>query len=221
MSSREKLGVAAFGQKAHLRRHDGAFAVHVDGAAFQHELVGTVAVDSGQVGHLHADKRVLVPREVQAVHQPAPAVEVPVHGAHAAFVVDDEGRAAVADPRVVGRHLDDAHVVQIAQLVARRRVVFGVHAHRDGLELRDGLRDLLVGMLGRLRAVAPVVGAAGPQHPDAVLRLEFGRHAVSVALGGGFVFEYGLHGRFLSSLVCSGVALPGLALGPSAHRRER
>ena len=196
-----ELGVAPLGQEAHLRGHHGAFAVHVDGAALQHERVRAVAVHAGEVGHLQAHERVLVPREVQAVHQPAPCVEVPVHRAHVAVVVHHERGAAVADPRVVAGHLHDQDVLLARQHVVRGGVVLGVHAHDDRLEPGDAARHVGVRLLCGLRAVAPVVGTMRPQHPDALLRLKLAGHAVAVLLRGRFVLVNCIHKYVLSGLV--------------------
>ena len=49
----------------------------------------------------------------------------------------------------------------------------------------DGAGDGGILLLGRLGAVGPSVGAAGPAHPHAILRGELGGHKEAVGLGGG------------------------------------
>lgn len=56
-------GVAAFGEQAHLGREQGAFAVNMDGAAFEHEVGGAVGVDAFNLADLLRNEIVLIPRK--------------------------------------------------------------------------------------------------------------------------------------------------------------
>lgn len=85
-------GVAAFGEQAHLGREQGAFAVNMDGTAFEHKVGGAVGVDALDLADLLRNEIVLIPREIQAVNQTAPGVEFPVNGADITLVVDNERR---------------------------------------------------------------------------------------------------------------------------------
>ena len=195
--------VAAGIEQAHVGGDDRALAVHVDGAALEDEAFGTVATAAAHLGHLEGDLLVFVPREVQAVLEAAVGVEVPMHGALVALVVDHPGGAGVAHPRVVGGHLDDGDVLVVLEHGLGVGVVRLVHAHGDGLELGDSARHVGVLLLSRLRAPGPRVGAVRPRHPDAGLRLELAGHAVAVGLRGGNALVNRLHNAHLSVLVCS------------------
>ena len=174
------VGVASLGQQAHLGREHGALAVDVDGAALEHEALGAVGIDALDLADLLRDLIVEIPREIEPVDEPTPGIERPVHGAHAAVIVDEERRPAVADPGVVARHLDDAHGAR--QALARVLVLRWGDADRHGFKLQDGRRHVQKGFLRGLGAVAPVVVALRPEHPDAGLRLKLRRHPVSVEL---------------------------------------
>ena len=174
-------GVAPLGQQAHLSREHRTLAVDMDRPALEHEALGAVGIDTLQLAHLLRDLIVEIPREIEPVDQTAPGVERPVHGAQTAAVVDEKRRTAVADPRVVARHLDDAHGAR--QALARGLVLRRADADRHGFKLQDGLRHVQKRPLRGLGAVAPVVVALRPEHPHAGLRLEFRRHPVAVALG--------------------------------------
>ena len=117
---------------------------------------------------------------------------MPVVGALAALAVDDVGGAGVAEPRVIGGHLDDGHALVLLEDGLAVGVVDFVGAHVLG----DGAGDVGVLLLGRLGAVGPGVGAMGPAHPHAILRSELGRHVEAVGRRGGFAFVNGLHRLF-------------------------
>ncbi len=56
-------GVAAFGEQAHLGREQGAFAVNMDGTAFEHKVGGAVGVDALDLADLLRNEIVLtIPR---------------------------------------------------------------------------------------------------------------------------------------------------------------
>ena len=184
-------GGAAGGQQALVGHDEGALAVDGDGAALEDHVIGTIAVAAGELGHLESDLLVLVPGEVQAVDHAAVGVEVPVVGALAALAVDHEGGAGVAEPGVVGGHLEHDDVVAVLVLLILEDglavgVVSLVDAHDDRGELGDGVGDVGVLRLGRLGAVGPGVGTVGPAHPHAILRGELGGHEVAVGPRGGF-----------------------------------
>ena len=174
------VGVAPLGQQAHLGREHGTLAVDVDRAALEHEALGAVGVDALDLADLLRDLIVEIPREIEPVDKAAPGVERPVHGAHAAVVIDEERRPAVADPGVVARHLDDAHGTR--QALARVLVLRRGDADRHGFKLQNGRRHVQKSFLRGLGAVAPVVVALRPEHPDAGLRLKLRRHPVAVEL---------------------------------------
>ena len=98
-----------FGLSRHssVRQHR-TLAVDVDRAALEHER-RPVAVVAFDLQHLGGDPFVAVPGEVEAALGPAPGVEAPVDPAPPAVAVDDEGRAGVAHPGVVGGDLDHPH----------------------------------------------------------------------------------------------------------------
>src|SRR5699024_9331258 len=130
--------VAAGIKQAHVGGDHGALAVHVDGAALEDEALGTVATAAAHLGHLERDLLVFVPREVQAVFETAVGVEVPMHGALAALVVDHPGGTGVAHPRVVGGHLDDGDGLVVLEHGLGVGVVGLVYSHGGGLALGDG-----------------------------------------------------------------------------------
>ena len=176
---------AAGGKQALVGNDKGALAVDGDGAALEDHVVGTIAAAAGELSHLEGDLLVLVPREVQAVDEAAVGVEVPVVGALLALAVDDVGGGGVAEPGVVGGHLDDGDVLVVLEDGLAVGIVDLVGAHIDRGELGDGAGDGGILLLSRLGAVGPGVGAVGPAHPHAILRGELGGHEEAVGLGGG------------------------------------
>ena len=191
------IGVAAFGEQAHLGREQGTLAVNMDGAAFEHEVGGAVGVDALNLADLLRNEIVLIPREIQAVDQTAPGIEFPVNGADIALVVDNERRAAVADPGVVARHFYNADLG--GEHVARILILRGADANRHWLELSNGLRDLGKDLLRGLRTVSPVVGAFRPEHPDLFLFFKLTGHSEAVSLRG--AFNSLRHFSFLSEII--------------------
>ncbi len=106
-----QLGVAVAVEQALCSGEQGALPVDVDGAALEDE-VGCVDRCAFKVEHLAADEVVGVPGEVQPHREATPCVELPVDAAYFVAVVDQEGRSAVSDPRVVRAHLDHADSVR-------------------------------------------------------------------------------------------------------------
>jgi hypothetical protein len=58
------------------------------------------------------------------------------------------------------------------------------YAHCDRLVLADNVSDFDEGVLGGFGAERPNVCTFRPEHPRAVVRLKFGRHAKSIHFGG-------------------------------------
>ena len=184
---------AAGGQEALIGNDKGALAVDGDGAALENHVVGTIAAAAGELSHLEGDLLVLVPREVQAVDEAAVSVEVPVVSALLALAVDDVGGSGVAEPSVVGGHLDDGDVLVVLEDSLAVGVVDLVGAHEDRGELGDSASDGGVLLLSRLGAMSPGVGAVGPAHPHAILRSKLCRHKEAVGLRSGFRFSDRTH----------------------------
>ena len=176
---------AARGKQALVGHDKGALAVDGDGAALEDHVIGTIAAAAGELSHLEGDLLVLVPREVQAVDEAAVGVEVPVVGALLTLAVDDVGGGGVAEPGVVGGHLDDGDVLVLLEDGLAVGIVDLVGAHGNRGELGDGAGDGGILLLSRLGAVGPGVGAVGPTHPHAILRGELSGHKEAVGLGGG------------------------------------
>ena len=172
------VGVAPRAQKAHLGGEQGAFPVHVDGAALQHKAGRVVAVHTFDLADLAGHGVVVGPGKIAPVHKAAPGVELPVHRAHRALVVGQKGGAAVPAPGVVGAHLHHPHLV--GQLGAGVGVLGGGDQHGHRLKGADGPGHVGIGFLGGLCAVAPVVRPLGPDHPDLFLGLVLAGHAEAV-----------------------------------------
>ena len=108
-----------------------ALAVDVDRAALEDER-RAVAVGALRSRRPWRQRGRPVPGEVQPAVEAAPGVEAPIDPAPPAPAVDDERRADVADPGVVGRHLDHraprsgSSVAGVVELGGRDR-------HRDRL----------------------------------------------------------------------------------------
>ena len=89
--------IAVVIEQAFLGRHQRAFAIGMDGTAFQNDG-GRIPVLTFDMAHFERHEIILVPGEIEAVFETAPGVEPPVDGAHIAFAVDDKGRTAIAHP---------------------------------------------------------------------------------------------------------------------------
>ena len=147
---------AARGKQALVGHDKGALAVDGDGAALEDHVVGTIATAAGELSHLEGDLLVLVPRKVQAVDEAAVGVEVPVVGALLALAVDDVGGGGVAEPGVVGGHLDNGDVLVVLEDGLAVGIVDLVGAHIDRGELGDGAGDGGILLLSRLAPWAQV-----------------------------------------------------------------
>jgi hypothetical protein len=137
-----EIGISVRVEQALLAGQQGALAVDVNGAAFEHQ--GHRATRQVQMLQYGAgDRRVLVVGLIPA----APAVEAPIDAFDAASAVDDEARAGIAGPGIVVGHGQAGD----ARTAFERRLgdVVGIGDHGDGLEAGDGARDLGVGLLRR------------------------------------------------------------------------
>ena len=179
-----QVRIAVGVEQAFLGGQQRALAVHVNGAAFQHEAGRDVAGATLDAQHLAGHLAVALPGPVQATVEAAPGVEVPVHAAHFAVAVDDEGRAGVAYPGVIAAHLHQADVRLPAQSCAGVLVLRGGHTDAHRLEARNGLGHGAERRLGRLATQAPVVRAFRPEHPGLAVRFPFRRHAKAVGARG-------------------------------------
>ena len=110
---------------------------------------------------------------------------MPVVGALIALAIDNKSGSGVAEPSVVGGHLDNGDVLVFLKGGLAVGVVGLVCAHGDRGELGDGASDGGILLLSRLGAVGPGVGAVGPTHPHAILRSELSGHKEAVGLRGG------------------------------------
>ena len=176
---------AARGKQALVGHDHGAFAVDGDGTALEDHVIGTIATAAGKLSHLKGNLLVLVPREIEAVDEAAVGVEVPVVGALIALAIDNKSGSGVAEPSVVGGHLDNGDVLVFLKGGLAVGVVGLVCAHGDRGELGNSASDGGILLLGRLGTMGPSVGAMGPTHPHAILRGEFSRHKETVGLRGG------------------------------------
>ncbi|MNZ39017.1 hypothetical protein D3C78_565030 [compost metagenome] len=174
-----EVRVAVAVEQAFLGGDQGAFAIDMDGAAFQHEAIGAIALAVLDLEDLARHLVVAVPGEVEAAIEAAPGIEGPVHTAHFALVVDHEGRAGITDPGVVGADFHHADV-RLVETRAGVLVLAGGDADGHRLEARDGLGHGGEGGLRRLAAEAPVVRALGPDHPGLAVGFPLGRHAEAV-----------------------------------------
>ncbi len=151
----------------------------MDGAAFEHEALGAVALAALDLEDLARHLVVTLPWPVQAAIEATPGVEGPVHAAYFAAGIGHEGRPGVAHPGVVG---GDLHQADTLVVQARTGIFVLRRADADGhrLELGDGLGHGAEGGLRRLAAVAPVVRALGPDHPGLAVGFPFRRHAEAI-----------------------------------------
>ena len=162
----------------------------MDRTTFKHETFGLIALAALHFQHLGGQLLVAVPRRVQAAIEAAPGIEAPIHTAHFAMVVDDEGWAGVTHPGVVVADFDHTNV-RLVELATGVFVLAG--GGRDGyrLEAGNGLGQGYVGGLRRLAAEAPVVRALWPDHPHLGLRGPLGGHVETIGTGCGIE---GFHG---------------------------
>ena len=147
---------AARGKQALVGHDHGAFAVDGNGAALEDHVIGTIATAAGKLSHLKGNLLVLVPREIEAVDEAAVGVEVPVVGALIALAIDNKSGSGVAEPSVVGGHLDNGDVLVFLKGGLAVGVVGLVCAHGDRGELGDGASDGGILLLSRLAPWAQV-----------------------------------------------------------------
>ena len=176
---------AAWGKQALVGHDHSAFAVDGNGTALEDHVIGTIATAAGKLSHLKGNLLVLVPREIEAVDEAAVGVEVPVVGALIALAIDNKSGSGVAEPSIVGGHLDNGNVLVFLKGGLAVGVVGLVGAHGDRGELGNSASDGGILLLGRLGTMGPSVGAMGPTHPHAILRGEFSRHKKAIGLRGG------------------------------------
>ncbi|MNO64267.1 hypothetical protein D3C76_549930 [compost metagenome] len=185
-----QVRVAVAVEQAFLGGDHGAFAVHVDRATFQHEALGLVALAALHFQYLGGQFLVTVPGRVEAALETAPGIEAPVHTAHFAVVVDDEGWAGIAHPGIVIADFHHADVRQV-ELATGVFVLASGNPHGHRLEAGDGLGQRHMRSLRRFATQAPVVRTLRPDHPDLGLRRPFSGHMEAVGTGGGVE---GFHG---------------------------
>ncbi|MNG01708.1 hypothetical protein D3C84_847010 [compost metagenome] len=176
------MRVAIAVEQAFFSGDQGAFAVDVNRAAFQHEAFGVVAIAPLDFQHFAGQLFITVPRRVQAAVEAAPGIEAPVDAAYVTAVVDDEGRPGVAHPGIV---VADFHHTNVGGVQACARVVVlgRGNRHRHRLETGDSLGQGYVRGLYGLATQAPVVRALWPDHPDLCLWRPFGGHVKTVGAG--------------------------------------
>ena len=172
-----ELGVAVRIEQAFFGGQAGALAVHMNGAALEHEG-GPVSVRALDFQYLLRHLLVAVPGEVQTAAKAAPGIEGPIHAAAPAFGIDDESRPAVAYPCIVAGDFDDAH--RARQAGPRILELRGRDTHGHRLAARDGGRDGCKHRLRRFGAAAPIIRALRPQHPAARMPFELRGHAEAI-----------------------------------------
>ena len=179
---------AAGRQQARIGDDDSSLAVDGDGATLEDHVVGTVRAHASVVSHLPRNLGILVPREVQAVDQPAVRVEIPVRRSLAALAVHKERRPRIAEPRIVDAHLHHGNALVVLEHCLAVRIILLIAAHDNGSESRDGVRNARIGALGGHGAEGKRIGPIGPAHIHAILRGELSRHVESICLRRGFRF---------------------------------
>lgn len=137
-------------------------AVDGDGTALEDHVIGTIATAAGELSYLKGDLLVLVPREIEAVDEAAVGVEVPVVGALIALAIDNKSGSGVAEPSVVGGHLDNGNVLVFLKDGLAVSVVGLIDAYGNRSELGNSASDGGILLLSRLGAMGPGIGAMGP-----------------------------------------------------------
>ena len=194
------------GKQARVRNDKGAFTINGNRTALEDHMVGTIRANPHVVGHFTRDFSVLVPGEVQAVHQATVCIEVPVSSSLVALAIHQERGAGIAEPSIVDAHFHNRHALVILEHSLAVVVVGLVAAHHNGSELGNGIRDAGIGALSGHGAERKRVRTVRPAHEHAVLRGKFGRHIETIGFRSGFGFgnlthfstsnEYeGLHDR--------------------------
>lgn len=175
------------GEEALFGGEEEAFAVDVDGAAFEDEAAG-LAVGAGdlgaelfhtvEAGDVVGDLVVAVPVGIFG-----PGVELPVGDGEVAFRVFDEDRAGVAEPDAVGEPLVEVEAGEIGagtEEHAAGTVLGGVVVDEDVDVLATGevADDLGVDPRDGLEFSGPVLGVVGPGDPGGGVGGPLGGHAV-------------------------------------------
>jgi hypothetical protein len=162
-------------QQARLSSQDRSRTVAVDRAALEHKA-GLVARHARERRDGRADAVVEIPRRIL----PAPRVEPECERAPVARAVRDEERPGVAQPRVVGGDVVEAHAdfgihTRGDELLARRLLARGVADqqlhHLAPLQRAHDLRvlGLRLGQVPRPRR-----GRVRPREPDRAVGFPFG-----------------------------------------------
>ena len=172
-----QVRVAVFIEQALGGGDAGAFAIDVDGAAFQDQgcLVAGKAV---LIGHLTGDQLILAPWVVETALEAAPGVEAPIHGTAFTGRVDDHGRAGIAGPAVIAIHLNERDMGRHDGAGLGHKL--GRHAHKHRGSRANGIGHLGKGGLGKTARLTPIIRAEGPNHPDRLLRCPLGGHKETV-----------------------------------------
>ena len=156
--------VAVGSQQAAGGGEDGAPAVALDGAAFEHEvqMVYVLAADGPLIVEAAVDGIVLAGRKLLA-----PSVETKVEQQGRAAVAGEADEAVVAGPGVVGIDVDHLAVGMDCRSLGRH--------HEQGLALADFAGHRLVGLREVVKHGCPVGIGVWPRQLHAALRLPFSR----------------------------------------------
>ena len=146
-------------REAFFGRDERAFAIHMNGAAFENQR-RPVSIGAFDLGHLACHQVVLVPWKVQTAVQATPRIEDPIDGASLTALANHKGRSHVAHPRIVARHLD--HSYGIREQRTRIDVLAGRNADRHRLARGDRGCHSSKCCLRRTRAEPPIVGPFRP-----------------------------------------------------------
>ena len=185
-----QVRVAVAVEQAFFGSDQGALTIHMDRAALKHEAFGLIALATLHLQHLGCQLLIAVPRRVQAAVKAAPGVEAPIHTAHFARIVDDEGRAGITHPSVIVADFDHTNI-WLVELATGIFVLAGGGRDGDRFEAGNGLGQGHMRSLCRLAAQAPVVRALRPHHPHLGLWGPLGGHVETIGTGRGVE---GFHG---------------------------
>jgi hypothetical protein len=177
-------------------------SVDDDRPALEHHA-GVVGRDGELLAQLPRDLGV----GVVGIEPLTPGVELEHARRARAVAAEQEDRAAVAQPRVVDRQLDD--VDRLGERAPGLVGGTGLDDHRHRLELGDRVGRLGVVGLGPVEGLAPQAAARGPGHERALVRRPLRRHREPI-------LSRGWHGRGASD----GRAVDATA-PPACRRRAR
>ena len=181
--------VAVGVEQALFGRQHGPLAVDVHRPALQHQR-RAVALGAFDLEHPRGGLFVALPAGIEA----APGVEAPVNAAATPGAVEQEARADVPHPGVVGRDLDQPR--RGRQELTGLRQLLGRGGDGHGLGRRDRAGHLGERPLCGPRPFSPVVVALRPRHPAAGVRLPLGGHVK--AIGGRCRIEGRRHGQIIT-----------------------